>query len=254
MTVRITGTNLSVVTLQDGQFRFESLPAGEHSVRVTAVAFVSVTKRVTVFEARETELNVVLEGRIVALDALVIRAEAAPGSVRPAEDVLGTLLTVGAKSEVLEVKSMNGNVAEKTPRQIFAKVPGVFVYDMDGSGNQVNISTRGLDAHRSWELNVRQDGVLLNSDMYGYPASHYSPPMEAIERVEVLTEQREQQLLKVVAKLDPANQDVRKEAEAELAKLGRLQEPVLRRILSVTRVDSTRNLAYQQINKLATQP
>ncbi len=57
---------------------------------------------------------------------------------------------------------------------------------MAGSGNQVNVSTRGLDAHRSWEMNVRQDGVLINSDLYGYPASHYSPPMEAIARVELI--------------------------------------------------------------------
>ncbi|WP_439555635.1 TonB-dependent receptor family protein, partial [Dyadobacter sp.] len=67
-----------------------------------------------------------------------------------------------------------------------AKIPGVFVYDMDGSGNQVNISTRGLDPHRSWEYNIRQNGVITNSDMYGYPASHYSPAMESIQRVELV--------------------------------------------------------------------
>lgn len=81
---------------------------------------------------------------------------------------------------------LNANVTEKTGRQIFAKVPGVFVYDMDGSGNQVNISTRGLDPHRSWEFNIRQNGIITNSDMYGYPASHYSPAMESIERVELI--------------------------------------------------------------------
>ncbi|RDC61650.1 TonB-dependent receptor family protein [Adhaeribacter pallidiroseus] len=69
---------------------------------------------------------------------------------------------------------------------MFAKVPGVFVYDMDGSGNQVNISTRGLDPHRGWEFNIRQNGVITNSDMYGYPASHYSLPLEAVERIELV--------------------------------------------------------------------
>ena len=53
---------------------------------------------------------------------------------------------------------------------------------MDGTGNQVNISTRGLDPHRSWELNIRKDGISTNSDMYGYPASHYNIPMEAVEK------------------------------------------------------------------------
>src|SRR5690606_33789123 len=76
--------------------------------------------------------------------------------------------------------------SEKTPRQIFSRVPGVFVYDMDGSGNQVNISTRGLDPHRGWEFNIRRNDAITNSDMYGYPASHYSMPMEAVERIQLI--------------------------------------------------------------------
>ncbi|GGM84382.1 TonB-dependent receptor [Dyadobacter beijingensis] len=101
-------------------------------------------------------------------------------------DVHNTYITAGKKSEVVQMEGVNGNIAEKTGRQIFAKIPGVFVYDMDGSGNQVNISTRGLDPHRSWEYNIRQNGIITNSDMYGYPASHYSPAMESIQRVELV--------------------------------------------------------------------
>ncbi len=86
-------------------------------------------------------------------------------------DANNGLITAGKKNEVIALANVNANIAEKTGRQIFAKVPGVFVYDMDGSGNQVNVSTRGLDAHRSWENNIRQNMVLINSDMYGYPAS-----------------------------------------------------------------------------------
>jgi Fe(3+) dicitrate transport protein len=101
-------------------------------------------------------------------------------------DVHQTFIIGGRKSEVINVQDLPANIAEKTGRQIFAKIPGAFIYDMDGSGNQVNIATRGLDPHRSWELNVRQNGVVINSDMYGYPASHYSPPMEAIKSVEMV--------------------------------------------------------------------
>jgi Fe(3+) dicitrate transport protein len=95
-------------------------------------------------------------------------------------------INTGKKNISLNIADLPANLAEKTGRQLFAKIPGAFVYDMDGSGNQVNIATRGLDPHRSWEYNVRQNGVLTNSDMYGYPASHYSPPMEAIQRVELV--------------------------------------------------------------------
>ena len=74
----------------------------------------------------------------------------------------------------------------KSGRQVFAKLPGVFVYDMDGAGNQINIASRGLDPHRGWEFNIRKDGIITNSDMYGYPASHYSMPLESIDRIELV--------------------------------------------------------------------
>lgn len=100
--------------------------------------------------------------------------------------IQNTYLWAGKKSEVIQLENTDANIAEKTPRQIFAKIPGVFVYDMDGSGNQVNISTRGLDPHRGWEFNIRANGIMTNSDIYGYPASHFTLPMEAIGRIELV--------------------------------------------------------------------
>jgi Fe(3+) dicitrate transport protein len=102
------------------------------------------------------------------------------------QPISGTYIFDGKKNEIISLKSFDGNITDKTGRQIFAKVPGVFVYDMDGAGNQINISTRGLDPHRGWEFNIRKDGVLTNSDMYAYPASHYSIPLESVERIELV--------------------------------------------------------------------
>ena len=98
----------------------------------------------------------------------------------------GNYIFSGKKTEVINLAQVPVDIANKTGRQVFAKVPGIFVYDMDGSGNQVNIATRGLDPHRGWEFNIRKDGILTNSDMYGYPASHYSMPLESIERIELV--------------------------------------------------------------------
>lgn len=100
--------------------------------------------------------------------------------------VQGTYLLGGKKNEVINLENSDANVAEKNPRQVFAKVPGVFVYDMDGTGNQTNISTRSLDAHRGWEYNIRANGIMTNSDIYGYPASHFSLPYEAVGRIELV--------------------------------------------------------------------
>lgn len=103
--------------------------------------------------------------------------------LKPVQD---TYIFAGKKSEVINLSKAAVPLAEKYGRQIFAKIPGVFVYDMDGTGNQINISTRGLDPHRGWEFNIRKDGILTNTDMYGYPASHYNIPMEAVERIELV--------------------------------------------------------------------
>lgn len=102
------------------------------------------------------------------------------------DSIQGTYIFSGKKTEVINLTHKDMAVSEKYARQIFAKVPGIFVYDIDGTGNQVNISTRGLDPHRGWEFNIRKDGIITNSDMYGYPASHYNIPMEAVERIELV--------------------------------------------------------------------
>ena len=107
-------------------------------------------------------------------------------SIKQLPDVHQNFIVAGKKNEVISVQNLDANISEKTGRQIFAKIAGAFVYDMDGSGNQLNVSTRGLDPHRSWEYNVRQNGIMTNSDIYGYPASHYSAPLESIQKIELI--------------------------------------------------------------------
>ena len=122
----------------------------------------------------------------IELSTVTVGSSSLRNSIMRLEPIVGTYIFAGKKNEVIPLTQMDANLTDKTGRQIFAKVPGIFVYDMDGSGNQINISTRGLDPHRGWEFNIRKDGVLTNSDMYAYPASHYSMPLESIERIELV--------------------------------------------------------------------
>ena len=120
------------------------------------------------------------------LSPVTVEGSRIPQDIRRLDTIQDTYIFSGKKTEVIDIANKNAATTEKYGRQLFAKIPGVFVYDMDGTGNQVNIATRGLDPHRSWEFNIRKDGILTNSDMYGYPASHYNIPMEAVERVEIV--------------------------------------------------------------------
>ncbi len=120
------------------------------------------------------------------LDSVVVVSYLNENIVRPLPVVQGTYIFSGKKTESIDITQIPADITNKTGRQLFAKVPGVFVYDMDGTGNQINVAARGLDPHRGWEFNMRKDGVIINSDMYGYPASHYSMPLESIGKIELV--------------------------------------------------------------------
>lgn len=180
--VRITGRPGLLTTDASGAFQ-ATLTTGTYDIRISHVGFSTLRQAISV---SGTSTRVFLLQEDVSLLNEVAVRERLDRSVRPLADVQGTYLLSGRKSEAIPVAQTDANLAEKNIRQVFAKVPGAFAYDMDGSGNQVNLATRGLDPHRSWEYNIRANGVLTNSDMYGYPASHYSVPMEAVERVELV--------------------------------------------------------------------
>jgi len=120
------------------------------------------------------------------INEIIIKGVIKHRDIARLDTIRDTYINTGKKSEVINLSTRDAAISEKYGRQIFAKIPGVFVYDMDGTGNQINISARGLDPHRGWEFNIRKDGILTNSDMYGYPASHYNIPLEAVERIELL--------------------------------------------------------------------
>lgn len=121
-----------------------------------------------------------------SLDSVVVISYLNQNVIRPLSPVQGSYIFSGKKTEVIDLAQIPADITNKTGRQVFAKIPGVFIYDMDGAGNQINIASRGLDPHRGWEFNNRKDGIITNSDMYGYPASHYSMPLESISRIEIV--------------------------------------------------------------------
>lgn len=94
--------------------------------------------------------------KVLIINEVQIKDQQFKFNIQSLPNTKGTFLYSGKKTEVINVLGLDANIAEKTARQIFAKVPGIFVYDMDGTGNQINISTRGLDPHRGWEYKKRR--------------------------------------------------------------------------------------------------
>ena len=101
-------------------------------------------------------------------------------------DVKDMIIYSGKKTNVVYLNNGEANLPQNLGRMIFAKMPGVNLWDMDGAGTQMNIGSRGTDAHRSIEMNMRQNGYNTNSDMFGYPENHYAVPMQAVSQIQLL--------------------------------------------------------------------
>jgi Fe(3+) dicitrate transport protein len=101
-------------------------------------------------------------------------------------NVHGNILIAGKKNEVIELSKSTADLATVNQRQLFARVPGLMIWENDGSGIQIGIAARGLSPNRSWEFNTRQNGYDISPDVFGYPEAYYAPPMESVERIEVL--------------------------------------------------------------------
>jgi Fe(3+) dicitrate transport protein len=101
-------------------------------------------------------------------------------------EMKGNVIFSGKKNEVLKLLNINGNFTNNNAREIFARIPGVTIWENEGSGIQINVGVRGLSPNRSWELNTRQNGYDISSDVFGYPEAYYNPPLEAVETIELV--------------------------------------------------------------------
>jgi Fe(3+) dicitrate transport protein len=103
------------------------------------------------------------------------------------EDTQQQSIYSGKKTEVIILDSLDGNKAGNNTRQLLGTIPGLVVVESETGGFVANgFGLRGLNPSQSLEMNVRQNGYNLAADVYGYNESYYLPPMEAVERIEVV--------------------------------------------------------------------
>ena len=76
--------------------------------------------------------------------------------------------------------------APLTLRDQLVTIPGINVVEEDAGGLSLNIGVRGLDPRRSARVLLMEDGVPIALAPYGDPSSHYAPPIERVERIEVV--------------------------------------------------------------------
>lgn len=183
------GRAVTVQTSLHGSFVLSGLTAGRYTLTASKPGFVDVSREVSLRENEDPRiiLSLMAEGAresitVSGRDAL----ESEYNGMTRMSEVQGMAIYAGKKNEVVVLANMNANLATGNTRQIFAKVPGANIWEIDSSGMQIGISNRGLDPNRSWEMSSRQNGYDITADIFGYPEAYFTPPLEAVERIEIV--------------------------------------------------------------------
>lgn len=121
------------------------------------------------------------------LENITVKGTAQPDPRFPnlLPEISGTRATVGKKVTNVSLDEQP-EIVDSNPRQIFARVPGLFVSEQQYP-SIFNVNYRGLgDPHESEYVLFLEDGIPVTSDWFGYPTLYYMPSASRIERVEFI--------------------------------------------------------------------
>lgn len=183
-TILLLPQGMQRMTNENGFFRFAKLDTGVYELKVSYVGYATQTITVHVTNRNE-QLNIRLVPATDLNDVIVSgkKNENISGKL---QDVSGTAIYAGKKTEVINLKNINANLATNNTRQIYARIPGLNIWEYDHGGLQLGIGGRGLSPNRSSNFNIRQNGYDISADALGYPESYYTPSTEALDRIEIV--------------------------------------------------------------------
>ncbi len=182
---KINTSNQKTETDAAGNFILSNIKEGELLLTVFLQGYKNYSQKIKV--SSDTTLLIQLDSLGNNLNEVVIEAEKDNSfGIGKLMNVEGTSIYAGKKSEVILLNDINANLATNNPRQVFAKVAGINIFENDGAGIQLGIGGRGLNPNRVSNFNTRQNGYDISADALGYPESYYTPPTEALDKIEVI--------------------------------------------------------------------
>lgn len=178
--------NGTYVTTTDslGYFVFRDLPNGAYQL-TTSTPYFKPAEQNVIINNKDEEIAVSVIPDFITLKEVVVekRPEADPNYMKGVEN-MG--IYEGKKSEVIIPDKLVANLATNNARQVYSRVAGLNIWENDGAGLQLSVGGRGLDPNRTSNFNVRQNGYDISADALGYPESYYTPPIEAIDRIQIV--------------------------------------------------------------------
>lgn len=172
---------------QKGQFRFEKLKNGTYNLVFFSEGLQTKVQQVKIKDGADVELNMVMDTLQLTLQAIEVEADRRETfGIRRLRNVEGMAIYAAKKSEVIEMDNLVANLATNNARQVYRSIAGLNIWENDGGGLQLSIGARGLDPNRTSNFNTRQNGYDISADALGYPESYYTPPTQALQRIEIV--------------------------------------------------------------------
>ena len=185
--ISLVGTTQRTETDSAGRFVLAPVPAGRYDIRISPRGRDPMDRAVVVRADTVVDVVVDLDARPGQLATVVVSASRPLHVIGHLPDVADGVIYAGKKTEVIVMDSLHANLAQDVERQILGRIPGAHFSETQGAGFPSNgVAFRGLDPTQSVEVNTRQNGVSIAADLFGYPETYYTPPSEALDRIEVV--------------------------------------------------------------------
>jgi Fe(3+) dicitrate transport protein len=99
-------------------------------------------------------------------------------------EVEGTKINSGKKTSFVKPEEFP-TITNNDYREATATTPGIIVSE-EPTSPIVNFGYRGLDSQRSEFMQILKDGVSIKNEQFGFPETHYTPILDAVERIEFI--------------------------------------------------------------------
>ncbi len=159
-----------------GTYRFANVPAGDYTLSIAATGF-------TTFTSQAINIS---GGQVVANDIAFTDVRRSVNQV----DVIGNdrdmIAEIPGSVAVISANELRASNPIDA-NEVLRRVTGVHIREDSGPvALRLNIGIRGLNPDRSRQILVLEDGIPLSLAPYGEPELYYSPPIDRMQRVEIL--------------------------------------------------------------------
>lgn len=172
-------------TNEKGEFTISNVAPGKYLLTVKHPAFMEQEQEVVVID-NDVQVTLSLLHKVKELERVTVRDVRQDFGFTRLRNVEGFSIFAGKKTEAILPEKLTANRSTNNARQVYSKVAGMNIYENDGAGLQLSIGGRGLDPNRTANFNVRQNGYDIAADALGYPESYYTPPVEALRRIQIV--------------------------------------------------------------------